>query len=339
MLYRFFTGGYADRTQPGVCRFAFDPQRGFVREAAWTGFLNPSFVLPHPALPVLYTVEETVPQGAVHAWALTAEGPRHLGGLPSGGADPCHLMLNGEHLYAANYTSGSLAAFALNADGGLEERSDLRQHSGQGPNPDRQEGAHVHFSMALDGEILACDLGQDAVFRYGNENGKLIERGRIAFPAGSGPRHLAASPLLRDRLYCVAELSSQVFALTRTPEGWRIDQALSLLPHGFTGENTAAAIHITADARFLLASNRGHDSIAVFPLSPDGALSAPVLSPCAAQPRDFLLLGEHVIVGSQRDSLIRAYRLDPATGTLADTGFAAEAAHPVCFQIVDGIDP
>ena len=99
----------------------------------------------------------------------------------------------------------------------------------------------MHFSMALDGEILACDLGQDAVFRYGNENGKLIERGRIAFPAGSGPRHLAASPLLRDRLYCVAELSSQVFALTRTPEGWRIDQALSLLPHGFTGENTAAA--------------------------------------------------------------------------------------------------
>lgn len=328
---RFFTGGYADKSQPGVCRFAFDPKAGFTREAAWTGFLNPSFVLPHPALPVLYTVEETVPQGAVHAWELTAKGPRHLGGLPSGGADPCHLMLDGGFLYVANYTSGSLAVFALNDDGSLRERTDLRQHSGHGPNADRQEGAHVHFSMALGGEILACDLGQDAVFRYRNENGKLKELGRVAFPAGSGPRHLAFSPALPDRLYCVAELSSQVFALTRTAEGWRIDQALSLLPEGFTGENTAAAIHITPDARLLLCSNRGHDSIAALPLAPDGALGAPVLSPCVAQPRDFLVCGDHVLVGSQRDSLIRAYQLG-ASGRLTEAPFAAELPHPVCFS-------
>lgn len=331
MLYRFLTGGYADKTQPGVCRFAFDPGEGFTREAAWTGFVNPSFVLAHPALPVLYTVEETVPQGAVHAWAMTAEGPRPLGGLPSGGADPCHLMLAGGYLYAANYTSGSLAVFALNADGSLRERVDVRQHTGRGPHPDRQEAAHVHFSMALGEELLACDLGQDAVFRYENENGRLKERGRIPFPAGSGPRHLAASPLLPGRLYCVTELSSQVFALTRTGEGWRIDQALSLLPGDFAGENTAAAIHITADARFLLASNRGHDSIAAFALTPDGTLGDAVLSPCVAQPRDFLICDDHVIVGSQRDSLIRAYRLD-AAGRLTDTGFAAETPRPVCFQ-------
>ena len=331
MQYRFLTGGYADKTQAGVCRFTFDPRQGFVREAGWTGFINPSFVLPHPALPVLYTVEETVPQGAVHAWAMTAQGPRHLGGLPSGGADPCHLMLDGDCLYAANYTSGSLAVFALNADGSLRARSDLRQHSGRGPHPDRQEAAHVHFSMALDGEILACDLGQDAVFRYARENGTLREQGRILFPAGAGPRHLAAAPALPDRLYCVAELSSQVFALTRTADGWGVSQALSLLPADFAGENTAAAIRLTMDARFLLASNRGHDSIAVFAVSPQGALSAPVISPCAAQPRDFLICGDHVIVGSQRDSVLRAYRLDRDTGVLTDTGFAAEAPHPVCF--------
>ena len=332
VTYRFFTGGYADKNQPGICRFSFDPQRGFALEAAWTGFVNPSFALLHPTLPVLYTVEETTPQGAVHAWALTAEGPRHLGGLPSGGADPCHLLLDGEYLYAANYTSGSLAAFRLNADGSLRARADLRQHSGHGPNPDRQECAHVHFSMALGGEILACDLGQDTVFRYIRENGQLKELGRVPFPAGSGPRHLAASPALPDRLYCVAELGSQVYALTREGDIWRIDQAASMLPPDFAGENTAAAIHITPDARYLLASNRGHDSIAVFALSPEGALGRPVLSACVAQPRDFLIAGDHILVGSQRDSLIRAYRLDRDTGRLTDTGFTAEAPHPVCFQ-------
>ena len=335
MQYRFYIGGYAAAEEAGVCRAAFDPEKGFAAEAAWTGFVNPSFVLPHPALPVLYTVEETVLQGAVHAWALTADGPRPLGGLPSGGADPCHLSLSpdGRSLYAANYTSGSLAVFALGADGRILARSDLKQHAGRGPRDDRQECAHVHFSMTLDGEVLACDLGQDAVFRYQMRDGGLAERGRVAFPAGAGPRHLAASPLLPGRLYCVAELDSRVYALKKQENGWQISQAVSMLPAGFAGENTAAAIRLTADARFLLASNRGHDSIAVFPLSPEGELGAPVITPCVAQPRDFLLCGGHVLVGSQRDSLVRAYRL-AADGHLADTGWQMEAARPVCFQPV-----
>lgn len=339
MIYRFLTGGYADKTEAGVSRFAFDPEQGFTREAAWTGFLNPSFVLPHPCLPVLYTVEETVPEGAVHAWALTPEGPRHLGVLPSGGADPCHLCLSGDgrFLYVANYTSGSLAAFALGEDGRILDRADLRQHIGHGPDPARQEGAHVHFSMECEGELLACDLGQDAVFRYENRSGRMAELGRVPFPPGAGPRHLAASPLLPGRLYCVSELSSQVFALTHEKNGWQISQAVSMLPEDFAGENTAAAIHLTADARFLLASNRGHDSIAVFPVSPEGALGQPVISSCVAQPRDFLVCGDHVLVGSQRDSLIRAYRLDRATGVLADTGYQAEAARPVCFQGIGSV--
>ena len=44
--------------------------------------------------------------------------------MPSGGADPCHLSLDGREnfLMAANYTSGSLAVFALDEQGHLQCR-------------------------------------------------------------------------------------------------------------------------------------------------------------------------------------------------------------------------
>ena len=41
-------------------------------------------------------------------------------------------------------------------------------------------------------------------------------------------------------------------------------QVLGTLPDVFTGANTAAAIVISNDGRFLYCSNRGHDSVAVF---------------------------------------------------------------------------
>ena len=51
--------------------------------------------------------------------------------MPSGGADPCHLSLDGREnfLMAANYTSGSLAVFALDEQGHLQERCDFWQHT------------------------------------------------------------------------------------------------------------------------------------------------------------------------------------------------------------------
>ena len=48
MIDRFLTGGYAEMEDFGVCRFAFDRERGFRAENKWAGFINPSFILPHP---------------------------------------------------------------------------------------------------------------------------------------------------------------------------------------------------------------------------------------------------------------------------------------------------
>ena len=160
--------------------------------------------------------------------------------MPSGGADPCHLSLDGREnfLMTANYTSGSLAVFALDEQGHLQERCDFHQHTprrtdetqGQGNsqqsrkaknqqgnpfkvNQLRQEGPHVHFSEEA-GELLwSTDLGLDQVFGYqiDYEQKKLTDTGiRLQLPDGYGPRHLAFWHEDMAVIYVLCELSNRI---------------------------------------------------------------------------------------------------------------------------------
>ncbi len=333
MTHRFLTGSYAEAEDFGVCRFSYDSEQGFRCEQGFQNLINPSFILPHPRLPVLYTVEETSPEGAVRAWRMEADCLTPLGGLPSGGDCPCHLSLSSDekYLYAANYMNGTLAVFSLDAQGSVEKMADLVRLTGQGPNRSRQEGPHAHCSLETDGLLYVCDLGADRIAVFENRNGKLIEKPGISLPAGSGPRHLAVHPAHPGLLYCVTELESSVYVIRKTNDTYTILQRLSALPEGFQGETTAAAIHFSTDGRLLLTSNRGHDSIAVFSVQADGLLKGPVLSPAAAVPRDFIIFDHTVIVGSQRDDMIRAYALDQDALSLAETPFSIMTKSPVCF--------
>lgn len=328
----FWIGSYATPEQEGVIRCGFSPETGFETEAAFSGLTNPSYILEHPAFPVLYTVEEQE-EGAVCAWEAGREALRLLARFPAGGADPCYLSLSadGQWLYTANYTGGSIACFRLDDSGIPVERSDLRRHSGYGPRKDRQEAAHAHCAFPWRDRLLVCDLGTDEIVIYRNSQGKLEECGRLRAPAGSGPRHLASHPAHPGLLYCVTELASTVLVWKENgADGFELIREAPMLPADYSGENTAAAIRFTEDGSRLLVSHRGLDSIAVMPVGADGIPGRPLLSPCVRWPRDFAVAGDTVLAASQFDGEVRAYRL--RENLLEDTGMAVRAQAPVCLQ-------
>ena len=329
---RFWVGNYASAEGNGVSRYRYDPGVGFTAEAAYTGLTNPSYLLEHPALSVLYTVEETG-EGAVCAWR-EAEGKLVLQGRTlTGGASPCHLSLSGDGrwLFCANYMGGSVSCFRLDENGIPAERTDLAVHHGKGPNPQRQEAAHAHCVYPYRGRFGVCDLGEDRLYLYENRGGKLEETACLAATPGSGPRHLASHEAYPGCLYCVSELSGDVCIWKETePGAFEPLQEINTLPAGFGGENTAAAIRFTEDGKWLLVSHRGADGIAAMPVRTDGTLGEPAWSPCVRGPRDFLICGDTVLAASQRDGEIRAYELNE--GRLTDTGFRIEAPEPVCLQ-------
>jgi hypothetical protein len=149
-----YIGSYASTDQPGIYVCTFDDTTGELGvRGSFAGVTNPSFLVVHPNGRSLYAVSETNQQkdgtpGAVWAFRCIHESwsIEPLNHQLSGGDLPCHLEIDasGRWLLVSNYGSGSVGVLPILADGTLGEMTDLDQHHGNGPHPERQEGPHAH---------------------------------------------------------------------------------------------------------------------------------------------------------------------------------------------------
>ncbi|HVW20072.1 MAG TPA: lactonase family protein [Opitutaceae bacterium] len=340
---RFYLGTYTKTGSKGIYTVTLDPATGALSApevAAEAG--NPTYLAISPDRAFLYAVADREAMAA--AYAVDPASGR-LQALPAAASPPtpatCYVAVDRTRrvLVAAHYHKALVAALAIRADGTLGPPQ-IIAHSGRGLDPKRQESAHVHSAVISPDNrfVLVCDLGLDRIYSYRLD----VDRAQLApidppycsAAPGSGPRHLVFSPDAR-RAYVTNELANTVsvydYDAARGTLAHR--QSLSTLPAGFAGQNTAAEIALHPNGRFLYASNRGHDSIAVFPHDPaDGSLGAPEFFPAGGRtPRGFALSGDgRWLVCSHQDSgTVCSFRLDPATGRLARVEGAGSLPTPV----------
>src|SRR5690349_19360659 len=279
-----FVGTYTEPTpdgSKGVYAARFDTTTGKLSGLTPVAELkNPSWVTVSRDRRFLYAVSEVgladatgTPAGLVVAYAIGAGGKlTELNRVSSGGADPCHLAIDrsGRSVVVANYTGGSVVAYHVGADGRLGS-SWKDQHGGKGPNKERQEAAHAHFVefVADDRLLLSCDLGNDRVYvySYDRRSGTIAPHkpAFVGLEPGSGPRHLAVHPSHRY-VYVLTELTSHVATFAWNPSAGTLvqRQSIATVPLGTPPTNSTAEIAVHPNGRFVYASNRGHDSIAVF---------------------------------------------------------------------------
>src|SRR5947207_16026531 len=84
-------------------------------------------------------------------------------------------------------------------------------------------------------------------------------------------------------------------------------QTISTLPKDFSGVDNSAEIEVDARGKFLYASNRGHDSIAVFAIGRDGKLSMIETTPTTGKtPRNFKIdpTGAFLLAANQNSDSI-----------------------------------
>ncbi|KAI8807250.1 Lactonase, 7-bladed beta-propeller-domain-containing protein [Cladochytrium replicatum] len=113
--------------------------------------------------------------------------------------------------------------------------------------------------------VAAPDLGNDRIkeFSLNLETGVLTDRkADLVSPLGSGPRHTQFHPSNPRILYVINEVASTVSVFDFVNK--KLLATYNNLPANFTGTNTAAEVIIHPNGRFLYASNRGHDSVAVY---------------------------------------------------------------------------
>lgn len=310
---------------------------------------HPSWLAPGPDGRHLYAVSETEEHageagGEVVAFALDPGGPTltELNRRNSGGGAPAHLAVDptGRFVVVANYASGSVTAFPIEADGSLGAPTGQAQHTGSGPQEDRQEGPHAHMAAfdPVRGDLLVPDLGIDAVVVYTlTPAGELQERKEARIPAapGAGPRHLAFHPG-GQVLFCVNELACTVAALRRAGDGWASLTTTSVLPGGVEAGVTTAAVRVTPSGRYVLASIRGagRDGVAMLRFDEaSGTLELVHVEPSGgATPREIVVTpdGAHLLVANQDSDSLVLMEIDEAAGVLRPVS-SAPVPSPVCL--------
>lgn len=346
--YLAYVGGYG----PGINAFRFHTANGRLTPLGMA-VQTPaaSFLLVHPNGHYLYAVNEMGKnEDTLSAFAIDAKTGKlsWLNTVPSRGSAPCHLALDktGRFLAVANYASGSIAVFPVLSDGRLGESVGFSQHQGGSVNPERQKGPHAHCVVFSPDNrfLLSADLGADKVFlyRFDASSGKIEPNDPAFYVAtpGSGPRHLEFHPN-GQWVYLIHEMASTVTRLDYDANRGTLEreQTVSTLPESFNGANIAAEVVINAAGDRLYASNRGHNTVALFSIDGgrDGMLAAmEQTSSLGKTPRQFVLdpTGGYLLVANQDSDNLVVFRVHPKTGEVQPDGPVEKIEKPSCIAFV-----
>lgn len=280
-----------------------------------------------------------------------------------------------ENMLVVNYWNATIAVFGVDKVSGVakELRSVYDPNEGRpmkaradkhvnhsindaSAQKERQSDPHSH-AVILDpffGKIaFVPDLGMDLIrqFRFDPAKGTLAPTGTVmSGPEGRkalGPRYIEFHPTL-PVCYVVNELSSEVsvfeFDLKAAEEvisganalTLRLVQTVRTLPSGYPGDlNTCGRICVHSSGNYVLVSNRGHDSIAVFRVFKEGPrpglLSVAYLQHTrGATPRHFQFdaSGQWLVTANQDSDRIGVFRFNLAIGKLDWTGHEYEVPSP-----------
>ena len=241
----------------------------------------------------------------------------------------------GRTLLWASYSGGVVGSHAINKDGSVKNGGLSRIETAR--------CAHAILPAPSNRFAFVPHTGPNAVyqFHFDAKSGKLSKNNPLtASPAvGLEPRHLAFHPKL-PIVYCDDEKGDSVTAykLNRNTGQLKAFHTVSTLPAGFDGgKNTCADIEISADGKFIYASNRGHNSIAGFAVDANtGKLNSIGQFDTGETPRSFNLgpNGKWLIAAGQRSHDLHIYKRNTKSGKLTKLHKQATGQGPSWVQFI-----
>ncbi len=325
--YSFYVGTYTDSTSQGIYKYLLHDDGTLKQVGLATVSENPSFLAMSADKKFLIAANEINNDGVgtVESFLIKDDSLEFISRSSSGGAHPCFVAVNeAGYVLTANYTGGNIGLLKLD-NGNLSEVLDLQQHIGNG-GTERQKAPHAHsvWFEPNSNNVISIDLGTNELMfsHLEKESHKLLplDPYQIKMAQGAGPRHLSFHPN-NKWLYVVNELDCTVTLMEKDENGiYSTGASVSTLPDGYTEPNTCADIHISSDGKFLYASNRGHNSIAIFNVNSNTGALNPVgyESTRGDGPRNFSLSPNenHLLVANQHTKNIVSFKRDKSTGLL-----------------------
>lgn len=331
----------------GIYVFDFDTRTGKSAPLSHIAAEDPSFLTLSPDNKFVYAVNESGADkggGTVSAFSFdSSKGQlQYINKQSTHGNHPCYVTIDksGKTVFAGNYSSGNFTTHAIEADGSISAANTIVQHTGSGPNKDRQGSPHVHCTLLSPDNrwLFVTDLGTDKITTYPFDasSGKLYTQpvAETASPAGAGPRHLTFNSS-GTRLYLIEELTGGIIVYQHKKGHLSTLQTIHSLPEAQRSPANSADIHLSPDGKFLYATHRINNTIAIFSVhAKTGKLTHLETVPTlGANPRNFTIdpNGNFLLVAHQNSDNIVVFKRNKKTGKLTDSGERIITGKPVCL--------
>lgn len=340
--YKMLVGTYTRNTpSEGIYALEFDKKGALVSQKLLAKSDNPSFLSFSPDGKNVYAVNEVGGQGFVSSF-LFDKAKQTLTFLNQSAVlkGPCHISATNNHVFTANYSSGTLSVLGRKSDGTITDTLNNILHPRVQFGRGRTGPSNAHqIVQSPNGKFfMATNLGTDRVFTYrynpGNKSDALSYVDEIKVKKGSGPRHLTFSADGKF-IYLVNELNASLNVFSVSNDGkLAIIQEATLVTDS-TKKNGAADIHLSPDEKFLYATNRGEaNTITTFKVNKDGTLKWVEQYPTHGDhPRNFAISpdGKFVFVGNKNTNNITVFSRSKKTGKLKLRNKDIELGAPVCL--------
>lgn len=348
-----FVSSFADGDQAAIQAYQVDGATGRLSPLAkTTGVAHPFFLALSPDQKFLYSIHAKQFGGKedeeVAAYAVEGRtgNLKLLNRQSARGTAACYLQVDatGKAVLLANYLTGSVASYPIQADGSLGPAATFVQHAGKSIDPARQLGPHAHcFVISPDNRYAyAADLGLDQILGYQLDavSAKLAPttQGFVRTIPGAGPRHLTFHPDGK-RLYVINELANSITLFDYDVRNGALyeRQTIATLPSDYKGTSYCADVQATPDGKYLYGTNRGHDSIAAYRIGDGGRLTLMEIVPSLGKGPQNLLVGPNgkwLLCANMPGNNVATFAIDEASGKLRAVGEAVSLPSPSCIQLL-----
>lgn len=232
---------------------------------------NPAFAIRRGKY--IYVCCESINEGTI--LTIDSETRKILKSVSSCGKSSCYLQIDPDDKYIINinYWDSIISVHPI-VDNILQEASQIIIPKNENKIVtqedhlfDRQKTSHHHSCAFYNGDLYVPDLGTDRIDIYSYVSGNLKFKEFIQLPRRSGPRYII---FRNDHLYVINELSSSISVIDMNPIPNTI-QKISTIPENTNVKNTCGTIQYSK-LGYIYASNRGHNSIAIFKIMDNNLL-------------------------------------------------------------------
>jgi 6-phosphogluconolactonase len=333
----------------GIGVYHIAPDGSWVQAQLVKDLLNPSFLAFDRTRRFLFTVHGDGSEASAFGIEPETGKLSFLNRVTTGGRNPVHLSVDptNRFLVVANHivkdgVQSGIATLPIGMDGRLGAPADIVAFDGTiGPHRVEQPFPKPH-QVAFDRAgrfIVVPDKGCDRIRVFTlDDRGKLLAHSSDGAAAreSSGPRHIVFHPD-NAHAYALNELDSTiaVYRYDAVTGALHPFQVVPSVPDSFTGNTRASEIAISADGRFVYASNRGDDTIGIFAVEPTTSRLRPLdwVPAQGRTPRFITLSPENsaLFIANEESHVIVRYNVDHVTGLLARPVTVAETGSPTCI--------